>query len=288
MTISRPADPRNIDLPASEFQTPPVHSNLSPPSSLVIADATRNFLRDPESDGNQTHGSSLLRAKAKVGKHNEFTRSIAASSGRSKAEIDSRRCTLAHIDGHIHIEIFARSNPVLDRHSEVHVGRGGRYPSFHHAQSVRVLDVLVPQRAGGLQPHRHSRSVTGRAPRIKTSLPQDILSRKRGSHPHISDYRQLSVYYTRSNRSQSRGPIARGFGRIFDQGYGASGMCGVDCRRSTFGDEIQFARDLTASTMIARRRSPGSGIADEYTGVIRKKRRGATLPSLRDTRSQCS
>jgi hypothetical protein len=48
-------------------------------------------------------------------------------------------------------------------------------------------------------------------------------------------------------------------------------MCGVDGRRSTFGDEIQFARDLTASTMIARRRSPGSGIADEYTGVIRKK-----------------
>ena len=42
-------------------------------------------------------------------------------------------------------------------------------------------------------------------------------------------------------------------------------------RRSTFGDEIQSAKDLTASTMIARRRSPGSGIADEYTGVIRKK-----------------
>src|SRR5438876_4666896 len=52
--------------------------------------------------------------------NNEFTRSIAASSGHSKAEIDSRRCTLVHIAGHIHLEMFARSNPVLDRHSEVH------------------------------------------------------------------------------------------------------------------------------------------------------------------------
>ena len=132
-------------------------------------------------------------------KNNEFTRSIAASSGHSKAEIDSRRCTLVSTARCTHLPLSISADSVLDRYSEIHVGGGGRYSSFHHAQSVRVLDVLVPQRAGGLQPHRHSRSVTGRAHRIKTSLPQGILSRKRGSNHDISDYRQLSVYYTRSN-----------------------------------------------------------------------------------------
>src|SRR5207249_9487070 len=81
-----------------------------------------------------------------------------------------------------HLPVRVSADSVLDRYSEIHVGEGGRYSSFHHAQSVRVLDVLVPQRAGVLQPHRHSRSVTGRAHRIKTSLPQGILSRKRGSN----------------------------------------------------------------------------------------------------------
>ena len=117
----------------------------------------------------------------------------------SKAELDIRRCTLVSTARRTHLPLRISADSVLDRYSEIHVGGGGRYSSFHHAQSVRVLDVLVPQRAGGLQPHRHSRSVTGRAHCIKTSLPQGVLSRKRGSNHDISDYRQLSVYYTRSN-----------------------------------------------------------------------------------------
>src|SRR5438309_4708044 len=95
-------------------------------------------------------------------KNNKFTRSIAASSGHSKAELDIRRCTLVSTARRTHLPLRISADSVLDRYSEIHVGGGGRYSSFHHAKSVRVLDVLVPQRAGGLQPHRHSRSVTAK------------------------------------------------------------------------------------------------------------------------------
>src|SRR5438132_10153344 len=95
--------------------------------------------------------------------NNAFTRTIAASSGHSKAELDIRSSTLVSTARSTHLPVRVSADSVLDRYSEIHVGGGGRYSSFHHAQSVRVLDVLVPQRASGLQPHRHSRRVTGRA-----------------------------------------------------------------------------------------------------------------------------
>jgi len=80
--------------------------------------------------------------------NNEFTRSIAASSGHSKAERDIRSGTLVSTARSTHLPVRVSADSVLDRYSEIHVGGGGRYSSFHHAQSVRVLDVLVPQRAG--------------------------------------------------------------------------------------------------------------------------------------------
>src|SRR5256886_7014166 len=80
--------------------------------------------------------------------NNEFSRSIAASSGHSKAELDIRSGTLVSTARSSHLPVRVSADSVLDRYSEIHVGGGGRYSSFHHAQSVRVLDVLVPQRAG--------------------------------------------------------------------------------------------------------------------------------------------
>src|SRR5438094_9993589 len=104
--------------------------------------------------------------------NNEFTRSIAASSGHSKAELDIRRCRLVSTARRTHLPLRISADSVLDRYSEIHVGGGGRYPSFHHAQCVRLVDVLVPERARGRQPRRHSRSATARAQRLNTTRPQ--------------------------------------------------------------------------------------------------------------------
>src|SRR5205809_5932442 len=78
--------------------------------------------------------------------NNEFTRSIAASCGHSKAELDIRSGTLVSTARRTHLPVHVSADSVLDRYSEIQFGGVGRYPSFHHAKSVRFLVWICAQR----------------------------------------------------------------------------------------------------------------------------------------------
>src|SRR5437868_12853096 len=74
--------------------------------------------------------------------NNEFTRSIAASSGHSKAERDIRSGTLVSTARSTHLPVRVSADSVLDRYSEIHVGgdrKSTRLNSSHVSISYAVF-----------------------------------------------------------------------------------------------------------------------------------------------------